>query len=715
MATESSTNNPLVVKIDQDTRVEAVFSQIVCGNIGDRCNLRGSPGTIVYSECCDGLVCLSDSGNDFWAEGDNQYGVCQSPPPPPPPQPPTTPEVRNTFVLRVSSNTSTGGSVDTREIVGGANVNLERTTTITRGFERVWTASSPQVDVTIIATPRSGFRFVGWQNINNASINNPSSTSQTINILAGTQVVIEAIFEEIVTEPNNVTVTIENSPSTLGSATFISTGRSAPLTVDRNSNIQVTANPNTSQTVFKRWEVRRVDNNQLITTLYNSTDTVRADRDLRVVAYWEVQRQEEIRGCTDPKASNFNPNATVSDGSCTYPPPIAGCTNRSAVNYNPNAEIDDGTCVFPRTWKRCSDGADVNGDAPSDYRLVNDTRPGGSTCWEPIGDIAIDLRDINFTYQRGTANFPAPQNFRAENSSFGLTYEISLNTNNQLFEIKPNKFVLGPRENKQISIGVSRNNIERFGDGISNFNLVVDTQVVGGEAAIPPIPPPPPPPPPPTLPPAPRVTPPPVTQRPPVTQIPPQTVVVNCSPTGIVGDECEPYTVEGTFNEGIDQLCTKIGKIRCNSITISEPIREPEITDTITVPTTTPVITIPATTACTTGPAIPVADGSLCGRNVNATKNLYVNTTTGQYYEDQSCFTLAQGAYTTLVNGITTQLYNCVSGDCVISNCPTPTPRTGGGTIFDPGIQSGPTNEQPREDRDDSTRIIEDFGDINVF
>lgn len=49
-------------------------------------------------------------------------------------------------------------------------------------------------------------------------------------------------------------------------------------------------------------------------------------------------------GCTNPNATNYNPVATVDDGSCVLP--ISGCTNPNATNYDPLATVDDGSCNF---------------------------------------------------------------------------------------------------------------------------------------------------------------------------------------------------------------------------------------------------------------------------------------------------------------------------------------------------------------------------------
>lgn len=62
-----------------------------------------------------------------------------------------------------------------------------------------------------------------------------------------------------------------------------------------------------------------------------------------------------VRGCTDPKAENYNPLAQDNDGSCKYKvieeeveedPAIKGCTDSTALNYNPNATVDNGTCKY---------------------------------------------------------------------------------------------------------------------------------------------------------------------------------------------------------------------------------------------------------------------------------------------------------------------------------------------------------------------------------
>ena len=87
-------------------------------------------------------------------------------------------------------------------------------------------------------------------------------------------------------------------------------------------------------------------------TAYKST-TDRNYSPADIVARWGLvynpNGADEIIGCTNPKALNFNKFATKEDGSCRFPittEPIYGCTNPVARNYNSMATIENGSCLF---------------------------------------------------------------------------------------------------------------------------------------------------------------------------------------------------------------------------------------------------------------------------------------------------------------------------------------------------------------------------------
>ena len=61
----------------------------------------------------------------------------------------------------------------------------------------------------------------------------------------------------------------------------------------------------------------------------------------------DVVVDQEVYGCTNAAAINYNPEATVDDGTCYFNNSIKGCTDINALNYNPDATVDDGTCVYP--------------------------------------------------------------------------------------------------------------------------------------------------------------------------------------------------------------------------------------------------------------------------------------------------------------------------------------------------------------------------------
>jgi hypothetical protein len=52
-----------------------------------------------------------------------------------------------------------------------------------------------------------------------------------------------------------------------------------------------------------------------------------------------------IAGCTDPNADNYNAEAQIENGTCTY----SGCTDVNAINYDYQATTDDGSCEYCNT------------------------------------------------------------------------------------------------------------------------------------------------------------------------------------------------------------------------------------------------------------------------------------------------------------------------------------------------------------------------------
>ena len=75
-------------------------------------------------------------------------------------------------------------------------------------------------------------------------------------------------------------------------------------------------------------------------------------------------------GCTDPNAENYDPEAQVDDGSCYYDDDVLGCMNEAAENYNPNATVDDGSCIFVDVFiQGCVDYRAINWNK---YALIDD-------------------------------------------------------------------------------------------------------------------------------------------------------------------------------------------------------------------------------------------------------------------------------------------------------------------------------------------------------
>ena len=110
-----------------------------------------------------------------------------------------------------------------------------------------------------------------------------------------------------------------------------------------------------------------------------------------------------IEGCTAIEACNYNPEATIEDGSCDLPGypcddlndqtvndaytndcvcegVLLGCTDAAACNYNANAILDDNSCEFPGST--CDDGDifTINEVLNADCVCIGDTITGIAGC-----------------------------------------------------------------------------------------------------------------------------------------------------------------------------------------------------------------------------------------------------------------------------------------------------------------------------------------------
>ncbi|MEZ7838615.1 MAG: hypothetical protein QMB13_04755 [Flavobacteriales bacterium] len=61
-------------------------------------------------------------------------------------------------------------------------------------------------------------------------------------------------------------------------------------------------------------------------------------------SYEMIECGNEIFGCMDAEANNYNSDANIEDNSCIFD--LAGCIDDGSCNYNEDALIDDGTCVY---------------------------------------------------------------------------------------------------------------------------------------------------------------------------------------------------------------------------------------------------------------------------------------------------------------------------------------------------------------------------------
>ena len=103
--------------------------------------------------------------------------------------------------------------------------------------------------------------------------------------------------------------------------------------------------------------------------------------------------EDEIGGCTDEGACNFDSAATDDNGSCEYLT-CAGCTTSTACNYDAAATIDDGSCVYADDpCETCNDDGTVNPNDDDGDGVCNADETEG--CTDPEACNAGDYTDTD--------------------------------------------------------------------------------------------------------------------------------------------------------------------------------------------------------------------------------------------------------------------------------------------------------------------------------
>ena len=106
----------------------------------------------------------------------------------------------------------------------------------------------------------------------------------------------------------------------------------------------------------------------------------------------------EPHGCCDPTAINYDAKANCNDGSCNYNNPVFGCTDPLAINYNPTAST-----VYPYDWTCVYlDDGDTSTIGSTRPR-VTDTPP---TTERPATDVPVI--DTDYPTRSGTTTSYTP-------------------------------------------------------------------------------------------------------------------------------------------------------------------------------------------------------------------------------------------------------------------------------------------------------------------
>jgi hypothetical protein len=150
------------------------------------------------------------------------------------------------------------------------------------------------------------------------------------------------------------------------------------------------------------------------------------------------------KGCINPNACNYDPDAKIDDGTCKFPipgrdcdgkciddiddddvcddrdPPIYGCTNPNACNYNPLANADDNSCVYAEYPYDCNNNC-------TDFH-PNTNFGTSSNVPFAIGPVCIDQTLVRGCMDPSYSNYDPNANYPYSDKGAYLCFNVSFPT-----------------------------------------------------------------------------------------------------------------------------------------------------------------------------------------------------------------------------------------------------------------------------------------------
>jgi hypothetical protein len=182
------------------------------------------------------------------------------------------------------------------------------------------------------------------------------------------------------------------------------------------------------------------------------------------VSFGQLTLTVDLEGCTDSTACNYDPNATIDDGSCEYE--CLGCTDETATNYDATANIDDGSCCY----------------------LVVDAVVTDVNCYGGLGmvDLSVNaLEAVEFIIDGGDASTELAYYFEAGTYSV-LAYELGGNMCEYEFDFtisQPDELTLTASASAESALGLGQGTATVEG-GTPDYNISW-SEAAGGNLADP--------------------------------------------------------------------------------------------------------------------------------------------------------------------------------------------------------------------------------------